>query len=267
MIQSTGSLAADLNEIHHFSMGMGLPALAFAVSVVGSFVGLACAVQGRRAAESESRRWAWLAAISIGGVAIWLMHFIAMLGMKIPGSVTRYSLGWTILSALLAVAATYVALRVAGTKVRIGRLVAGGLIMGLAVNLMHYVGMFALDIQGTVSYDPLLVAASIAIAVVAATVALWFTMVLKGVVLRLVAGVIMGVAVVGMHYTGMAAMRVQTDPNAAIPPGLDVFTFLFPVFVVGLLAMAVPIVSVMLAAASGRVGGPDQVEALATSAP
>lgn len=238
--------AAGHDHVNHFAMGWVIPVLAYAVSVTGSFVGLACALQARR---DPARRtwWQILAAISIGGVAIWLMHFIAMLGMSVDGSVTRYNLGWTAVSAVLAVAATFLALRAVGQKVRLSRLVLAGVLLGLAVNGMHYMGMYALNIQGSFSYNMLLVAASIAIAVVAGTAALWFTLVVNNVWARLAAGFVMGVAVVGMHFTGMAAMQVDLDPNASIPAGLDVFTFLFPVFVVGLIALAVPIASVMLA--------------------
>lgn len=233
--------------VQHFAMGWVIPTLAYVVSVVGSFVGLACAVQGRRAEGTARTRWLLLAAISIGGVAIWLMHFIAMLGMQVSGTVTRYSLGWTAASALLAVVATFLALQTVGRTVRLSRLLLAGLLMGLAVNGMHYLGMYAMRIQGSFSYDTLLVVLSIVIAVVAATAALWFTLVLHNVWARLAAGFVMGVAVVGMHYTGMAAMRVHVDPNEPVPAGLEVFTFLFPVFVIGLVALAVPIAAVMLA--------------------
>lgn len=233
--------------IHHFELGAFGVLLAYITSVVGSIVGLACTWQGARAeTEGERQRWLAFAAVSIGGVGIWLMHFIAMLGMRIPGSETRYNLMWTILSAILAIAATYAALVIVGRRVQIGRLLVGGLVMGLAVNVMHYVGMYALQIQGTITYDRTLVIASVVIAIVAATAALWFTLVLHSVVARFGAALVMGVAVVGMHYTGMAAMRVTTNPNAAIPDGWDVFTFLFPVFVLGLLALAIPITAIML---------------------
>lgn len=225
-----------------------IPLLAFTTSVVGSIVGLACARRANYALDERSRiRWQIFAAVSIGGVAIWLMHFLAMLGMSIPGAPIRFDLPLTLLSAALATVAVFVGLRIAGRTVRPLRLIAGGIVMGAAVNIMHYLGMFAMRFQGTMSYDPLLVAASVAIAVVAATVALWFTLVLNSRLLRAVAGVIMGVAVVGMHYTGMLAMRVTVDLNAPAPTGLEVFDFLFPTWVVGLTALAVPMTAILIA--------------------
>jgi NO-binding membrane sensor protein with MHYT domain len=186
------------NHIHHFGMGLWLLFLAYIVSVTGSVVGLACTRHSAAASnERERLRWLAMASIAIGGVGIWLMHFIAM----------------------------------------------------------HYTGMWAVRIQGTLAYNKGFVALSILIALVAATAALWFTLVLKSPMLRFVAGLVMGVAVAGMHYTGMAAVRVTVDRAAPIPDGLEAFSFLFPVFVIGVLALAVPITAVMLApdhAATGR---------------
>jgi NO-binding membrane sensor protein with MHYT domain len=240
-------------------MGVWLLFLAYIVSVTGSVVGLACTRHSAAASDARDRmRWLAMAAIAIGGVAIWLMHFIAMLGFAIPDSAVRYHLGWTVASAVLSISAVFVGLITIGRTVHLPRLIAGGVITGLAVALMHYTGMWAVQIQGTVAYDKGLVALSILIAVVAATAALWFTLVLESPVLRFVAGLVMGVAVVGMHYTGMAAVRVTVDHAAPVPGGPEVFSFLFPVFVIGLLALAVPITAVMLA--------PDRVETRRKSA-
>jgi NO-binding membrane sensor protein with MHYT domain len=233
-------------------MGLWLLFLAYIVSVTGSVVGLACTrLSGATSDERTRVRWLAMASIAIGGVAIWLMHFIAMLGFAIPNSTVRYNLGWTVASAVLSISAVFVGLVTIGRTVEWRRLIAGGVITGLAVALMHYTGMWAVQIQGDISYNKGLVALSIVIAVVAATAALWFTLVLESPVLRFVAGLVMGVAVVGMHYTGMAAVRVSVDHGAPVPGGPEVFSFLFPVFVIGLLALAVPITAVMLASDRG----------------
>jgi NO-binding membrane sensor protein with MHYT domain len=247
------------HDVHHFDMGLWLMVLAYAVSVTGSVVGLSCT---RFAVEAHGRqrlRWLAMASVAIGGVGIWLMHFIAMLGFAIPDGSVRYHLGWTIASAVLAIVAVFVGLITIGRSVKILRLLLGGVITGSAVALMHYTGMWAMQIQGTIAYDRNLVIVSVAIAVVAATAALWFTLVLKSPVLRFVAGLVMGVAVTGMHYTGMAAVRVSVDHNAPIPQGLEVFSFLFPVFVIGLLALVVPITAVMLAPERSAADEPQRV--------
>ncbi|OCB59872.1 signal protein [Mycobacterium vulneris] len=236
------------HQVHHFDMGLWLLFLAYIVSVTGSVVGLACTRCGARATSGRDRlRWLLMASIAIGGVGIWLMHFIAMLGFAIPNSTVRYHLGWTIASAVIAIAAVFVGLITIGREFDLRRLLAGGVITGLAVAVMHYTGMWAVQMQGTMTYDTTLVVLSFVIAVVAATAALWFTLVLKSRGLRFVAGLVMGVAVVGMHYTGMAAVRVNVDHMMPVPGGPEVFSFLFPVFVIGLLALGVPITAVMLA--------------------
>ena len=81
----------------------------------------------------------------------------------------------------------------------------------------------------------------------AATAALWFTVAADRLWLRLLAGLVMGVAVTGMHYTGMAAVRVNLDTTAPAPAGVEVFTFLLPVFVVSAIALAGTITVVLMA--------------------
>ena len=255
------------HSVHHFDMGLWLLFLAYVVSVTGSVVGLACTRLSGKASDDRDRlRWLAMASIAIGGVAIWLMHFIAMLGFAIPNSVVRYNLGWTIASAVLSISAVFVGLITIGRTLDLRRLIAGGVITGLAVALMHYTGMWAVQIQGTITYNKGLVALSILIAVVAATAALWFTLVLESPMLRFVAGLVMGVAVVGMHYTGMAAVGVTVDHTAPVPGGPEVFSFLFPVFVIGLLALAVPITAVMLASDRSAAESPSTTRPVASTA-
>lgn len=243
------SLAVE--HVHHFDLGSWVAFFAYATSAIGATVGLACTKLARRA-RSESTRLAWLglAALTIGGVGIWLMHFIAMLGFTTPGLPVRYDIGRTGVSAVLAVAAVFAGLLVFGARRRfaVWRLLVGGVITGLAVALMHYTGMWAVNLKGTITYDSGLVALSVGIAVLAATVALWFTVAIERLWLQVLAGMVMGVAVVGMHYTGMAAVRAHLDPAAPAPPGVEVFTFLLPIFVVAAVVLAATITAVLMAA-------------------
>lgn len=248
-----------MDHVHHFEMGSWLLILAFVTSVVGSTVGLACTLQSR-SAPTQGNRIAWLAmaALSIGGVGIWLMHFIAMLGFATPGMPIRYDIARTALSALLSIASVFVGLVVFGVqeKFALWRLLVAGLITGLAVNLMHYTGMWAVNVKGSISFNPGLVVLSIIIAVVAATVALWFTASVDRLQMRLLAAVVMGVAVVGMHYTGMSAVRVNLDAGAPDPVGVEVFSFLFPVFVLAAAALTLPIVAVLTKVPADGEGTP-----------
>lgn len=241
----------SVDHVHHFDLGNWMLLFAYGTSAVGSTVGLACTPLARRA-RTEAARLGWLAlaALSIGGVGIWLMHFIAMLGFTTPGLPVRYDIGRTGISALLAVVAVFAGLLVFGTRRRfaVWRLLLGGVITGLAVALMHYTGMWAVNLKGTITYDGRLFALSIVIAVLAATAALWFTVATERPWLRVLAGLVMGVAVTGMHYTGMAAVRAHLDPAAPAPAGVEVFTFLLPVFVIAVVVLAGTITAALMAA-------------------
>jgi NO-binding membrane sensor protein with MHYT domain len=117
---------------------------------------------------------------------------------------------------------------------------------------MHYTGMAAMRMPATVTYDRTLVIASVVIAVVAATVALWFTVTLRKGIVLFVAALIMGVAVNGMHFTGMFAMRVSELQNKPVAGFLPV-AFLAPISLFVIL-----VVVVLFTALINRSGADDQ---------
>ncbi len=111
-------------------------------------------------------------------------------------------------------------------------LLLGGVVTGLGVAAMHYSGMAAMRMPGRMSYSPGLFAVSVVIAIVAATAALWFALRLGGFWPGFGAALIMGVAVSGMHYTGMAAMHVFPPDGAPMAMGgADAAAFLLPLIV------------------------------------
>jgi NO-binding membrane sensor protein with MHYT domain len=253
--------------VHHFEMGVWLLFLAYVTSFAGASIGLACTLQSRQAATNTVRMaWLVLAALSIGGVGIWLMHFIAMLGFGTPGSPIRYEVGKTLLSAVLSVAAVFVGLIVLGKRFVPWRLGVAGLVTGLAVILMHYTGMWAVGIKGTTSYDAGLVVLSVVIAVLAATAALWAAVAVDRLPMRLAAGAVLGVAATGMHYVAMAAVSVRLDPAAPDPAGVEVFSFLFPVFVLAAAALALPIVAILTTGHDDEDDSPDMTRSGVTLA-
>jgi NO-binding membrane sensor protein with MHYT domain len=196
--------------------GPGTPLLAYAMSCIGSALGLSAMSRAR--ANSGFARWRWLAlgAFSIGGTGIWVMHFIAMLGFGITGADITYALPATIISMLIAVAVVGIGLVIAVSgRATALALLGGGTITGLGVASMHYLGMSAMRMPASVHYHPLIVLASIVIAVVAATAALWAAMNIRGVPATIGAALIMGVAVTGMHYTGISAMIITSAPAPA----------------------------------------------------
>jgi NO-binding membrane sensor protein with MHYT domain len=219
-------------EIHHFEHGWVTPAVSYTLSVLGSLLGLVCAVRLRAARTAGGRAW-WLAlsAIAIGGTGIWTMHFVAMLGFSVVGTPIRYDAGLTAASAVLAIAAVGAGMMIVfgGERARALRIIAGGVLAGLGVAAMHYMGMYAMHLNGDISYGRTKVAASVAIAVVAATVALWLTVTVQKPVVIFGAALIMGVAVNGMHFTGMAAMTVRAGALDATPSGAKATALLIPI--------------------------------------
>jgi NO-binding membrane sensor protein with MHYT domain len=229
-------------EIHHFAHGWFSPGFAYVVSFVGSLLGLYCTTRARDAHPSAGRtRWLVLASGAIGGGGIWLMHFTAMMGFDVVGTVVRYDLTLTMVSLLMSVFSVGVGLFLVGSgKSSFVRIVAGGFFTGMGVFAMHYTGMAALHTSGTVEYDTGLVLASAAIAIVASTVALWFTVAVRGWRPIVAASAIMGVAVAGMHYTGMAAVRVHLDPNRIVAvEGTRPVVLVVSIMVLAALAMIV----------------------------
>src|SRR5687768_5450459 len=219
-------------EIHHFEHGWLTPTFSYTLSVLGSLLGLVCASRLRTAPSAGWRIW-WLtlAAVAIGGTGIWTMHFVAMLGFSVVGLPIRYDVPVTALSAVLAIGAVAIGLSIAaqGPKVQGIRLVLGGLFAGLGVAAMHFTGMWAMDLDGTIKYESSRVAAAVIIAVVAATVALWLAMTVQRPLAILVSALVMGIAVNGMHFTGMSAMSVQEGTDGGTLSGATASTLLIPI--------------------------------------
>jgi PAS domain S-box-containing protein len=183
---------------------LSLVALSFAVACFASYTALDLATRVR--ASHGWARGAWLAtaAVAMGG-GIWSMHFIAMLAFIIPMPVS-YDLGLTALSLLVAMAVTGAGFYVIGARQASAlQLAFGGLSMGIGIVAMHYTGMAAMRMSAQLHYDRLLVAASVVIAIGASIAALWLAFRTAVVWQRLLAAVVMGSAISGMHYTGMAA--------------------------------------------------------------
>jgi NO-binding membrane sensor protein with MHYT domain len=204
-------------EVHHFTYGAFNPVAAYLLAFLGSFLGMLCTGRAR-AAQSRGRRNRWLiiAAFAIGGGAIWLMHFTAMLGFDVPASPVRYDVPLLLGSLGLSVGIVGVGLMVVGHgESSPPKIIIAGMITGSGVLAMHYIGMRGLHVSGTIHYDPALVAVSAVIAVVSVPVALWFTVSVKGWAPITGAAALTAVAVCGMHYTGMAAMRVELVPIGA----------------------------------------------------
>jgi NO-binding membrane sensor protein with MHYT domain len=221
--------------------------LSFVVSVLGAFTALQMAV-AIPAAHTAGQRWRAVlgAGAALGVGAIWAMHFIAMLACEMDMNVT-YATGPTVLSALVALASCAIGLAIVGIgQFNFGKLLLGGLLTGLGVAGMHYMGMAAMQMQAAIDYDIGVVSLSVLIAVVAATVALWLAFNLRGWVQMLCSALVMGVAVCGMHYTGMYAATFVPVDTAAAQGGLGGAYLGVGVFVVAAVLLTIALVTTLL---------------------
>jgi signal transduction histidine kinase/ActR/RegA family two-component response regulator len=140
------------------------------------------------------------------GLSIWAMHFVAMLGFS-PGIEIRYDIKLTVLSLLLAIAVTAFAFFSAAEHRR-AHLVIGGLVMGAGICIMHYVGMAALVTQASLRNETAYIVAAFLVAVFASTSALLVAIRERTFLQRLIAALVLGFAIVGMHFTAMAGVRI-----------------------------------------------------------
>ena len=204
-----------------------LVVISYVVAAFASYVALDMA--GRIAASTGWAARSWLIGGAVAmGFGIWSMHFLGMLAFELPIP-QGYDLAVTLYSLLIAVCSAAYALHVVTADALPWRkLGVAALILGAGIATMHYVGMEAMQMQPGIDYHPGWFALSIVIAVAAAGAALWISFALRregaGVLrARALAALVMGVAVVGMHYTGMAAAGFPEGSicGAAIADGLS----------------------------------------------
>jgi NO-binding membrane sensor protein with MHYT domain/nitrogen-specific signal transduction histidine kinase/CheY-like chemotaxis protein len=197
------------------------------VLIAGAASYTALTLAGRVTAAAHGReRLAWLAGGSFAlGLGIWSMHFVGMLAFHLPVPIA-YRLGRVLLSILPAVAASTLALLlVSRPHVGLAALALGALCMGPAIAGMHYIGMAALNVPASLHWDYRLVAASVLIAVVASFAGLGLAYRLRadngagGLARRAAGAAVMGLAIAGMHYTGMAAARFAVPGQTGAPAG------------------------------------------------
>ena len=196
-----------------------LVTVSFIVAILASYTALDMA--GRVATSSGKVAHVWLVGGGIAmGIGIWAMHFIGMLAMSLP-VVMSYNALLTGVSMLIAIAASMFALWVVCYgELPWYRLLGGAVIMGSGVVAMHYTGMAALMIEPGIVWHWGWVALSVVIAFGASGAALWlaFHLRLKMGYLTLMrsgAAVVMGLAIAGMHYTGMAAASFPMESHTA----------------------------------------------------
>ena len=204
-----------LGEMLHSHHDPGLVILAIAVAIMASFVALDLAGRIRETRGLPRVGW-WLAgAVALGG-GIWSMHFIAMLSFQLDMPAT-YHVTTTVLSLVIAIVVSGLGLFVVyGQRGSWPAILGGGILAGTGIAAMHYTGMAAMRMAARISYEPFLFGLSIAIAIAAATTALWLTLRQQRLWQRLGSAVVMGAAISGMHFTGMAAARFEPIAQAGL---------------------------------------------------
>src|SRR5262245_51488476 len=189
----------------------------------------ALGVAERMSSAEQHSRWQWLfAGACARGVGVWAMHFVGMLAFRLPVKVT-YNPLITALSIAPAILASAVVLTIISQQqIKTRQLLLGGLLMGSGIGTMHYLGMAAMQVAAHMLYDPVLFAFSILVAVALATLALHTNFLArnrKSKVPRdwakLGAALVMGFAVAGMHYTGMAAVYFFPGGSPPSPSSLE----------------------------------------------
>ncbi|WP_051362278.1 MHYT domain-containing protein [Solimonas soli] len=228
---------------------LGLVALSY---VVASFAGYSAIDIAHRIHRNPEREWLWIALGALAmGTGIWSMHFIGMQAFSLPIEL-GYDLATTLVSLIAAIVVAALALYVSSRRqMGLKAVVVGAALMGSGICVMHYTGMYAMKMQPGIDWNAPLFVASVAIAVAASGAALWIVFRLRRITdgrqipARLVAAAIMGLAVVGMHYTGMAAAhfpvgsicRATGSLTGAWTAGpVTAFTVLMSLLIMGLAA-------------------------------
>lgn len=207
---------------HQHHHNIALVYLSVAIAIFSSYIALDLA--NALAMARGRARWIWLSGGSLAmGIGIWSMHFVAMLAFSIPSIDIAYDVPLLTLSIVVAIGASALTLSiVSGDRISIKTYVFGSLTMGSAIAGMHYIGIASMRVAAIIEWDMLYVYASIAIAIIASFVALLLAFKLrnenskKGLLYRIAGAVIMGFAISGMHYTGMAGMDFIPSAENAI---------------------------------------------------
>ena len=191
--------------------------LAAAICLLSSIT--AVSVLPRIGISHGVRRHAWLAAAStVTGIGVWSTHFIAMLAFR-PNLPTGYDTGLTVLSLAAAVALFYAAFATAFARKLPVAPAVGGAIAGMAISVMHFIGMAAFRTEGHILWNDTLVAWSIGLGMVFGAGALTLALRRSGMGWKVVAALVLTLAICSMHFTAMGAASILPDPTVTVIRG------------------------------------------------
>jgi NO-binding membrane sensor protein with MHYT domain len=214
-----------------FSYGLVTPLVAYLMACLGGALGLRCTTRSMLVAGSWRPGWLALGSAAIGS-GIWTMHFVAMMGFTVEEAPIHYDKPTTYASLGVAIVMVGIGIFIVGYRGATGTaLFTGGTITGLGIASMHYLGMAGMRLNGQLEYNTLTVAASVVIAMAAATAALWAAGQVRGFLWSIGASLVMGLAVSGMHYTGMAALSVHLHGTGGPATGDSPAALLAPMLI------------------------------------
>jgi diguanylate cyclase len=198
-----------------------LVALSIVVAIQGAYVGLTLTARIGDALGMRRRLLLAGAAFSLA-IAIWAMHFVGMLAVRLPFRVDYLALP-TLLSFLVCVivvgAAVFATSSGPLTELR---LTLSSCLMGGGIFTMHYIGMSALNDSAFMIHARLFVVASMAIAIGASGLALWLAADRGGRPPLILSATVFGVAISGLHYTAMAGVTLYPlDTKLSAAPALS----------------------------------------------
>lgn len=157
---------------------------------------------------SNQTKHRWLVAGGLAtGFGTWSTHFVAMLGYD-PGVVAGYKPALTGVSLAIVLVTTFFGFRVAVSGNRTTSILAGALVAGGGFAAMHYTGMAALSLPARIRWDPLHLGVSVVFAITPMILTLRLALCRKGFGSAALAAGVMVVAIVGLHFTGMTAIRL-----------------------------------------------------------
>ncbi|MDF1624316.1 MAG: MHYT domain-containing protein [Pseudohongiella nitratireducens] len=193
--------------------------LSVLIAIIASTLALQLATLVRLARRNSTRQLALFSGAFTLGTGIWAMHFIGMLSFVLPVAV-NYDPTLTAISLLPAFMASALALHILSTLQPTPLVIAvGGLFVGAGIGAMHYTGMFAMELDGDMRFHLGWFLASIVVAVLLAMIALGVHygmrrhLNLSTPVSLGLSGICMGLAISGMHYTGMAGVHFVLDAS------------------------------------------------------
>jgi PAS domain S-box-containing protein len=209
-----------------------LVVLSVGIAIIGSYIALDF-IGRMRSAQGRAHILWFISGTLIMGLAIWSMHFLGMLALDMQMPVT-YNLTFSAFSMIAAVIGSGTAFAIMSRpSISKFQLFLGSILMGMAIVTMHYLGMASMEMAAQVTYNPFLFTLSVMIALLASGGALWVAFKMRTdqpniwFLQKIGSALVMGGAIAGMHYTGMAAASyeymAQRIPNLEVAPRVGIF--------------------------------------------